>query len=180
MESSWTGTLSSAIHFSSLEVSVVSYVRRNAVAAALAVGCVCGAFGPVASAAASKAGIKRVVETYVSKILEAEGKVLSALGEYDRTGELGKVDAAIGENVKLLHEMRSKIAAQSAGSRSVKQAKRKFETALKRIIRAESGLERALALRSTNPEAAQTEANDALAAIKKADTELDEAVALLK
>jgi multidrug resistance efflux pump len=116
---------------------------------------------------------------YVPKILDAEGKVVSAVGEYDSTGDLAKVDAAVNENIKLLKEMRAKIARQSAGSRRVKLAKKKFKKALTRVIQAEGSLEGALALKSSNPEAATSEANNALAAIKTADKELSKAASLL-
>jgi hypothetical protein len=141
--------------------------------------CVCCAVGPVASASASRSGIIGIVETYVPKIVEAEGKVVSALGEYERTGELTKTDEALNKNIKLLQEMRSKIAAQSAASRRVKRAKHRLEKGLNRVIGAERGLENALTVKHTNPEAAKAEAEKAILAIKRADREISEAEALL-
>jgi hypothetical protein len=158
----------------------VSHVRRGAIGVLLAVCCACCAVGPVASASASRFGIIAIVETYVPKIVEAEGRVVSALGEYERTGALTKVDEALNQNITLLQEMRSKIAAQSAASKRVKLAKRKLEKGLRRIISAERGLENALAVKHTNPEAAKADTKKAIAAIKRGDKEISEADVLLK
>ena len=57
--------------------------RAGAARAAVCMAVLGGALaGPVAGASASDASIKSVIKSYDSKILVAEGHVVTALGEY--------------------------------------------------------------------------------------------------
>jgi N-acetylglutamate synthase/N-acetylornithine aminotransferase len=71
--------------------------------------------GSVASASASSASIKAAIESYGSKIDVAEGRVLTAVGEYKTTKNPSGVQSAIGESVAVLSALRSKVQHQAAG-----------------------------------------------------------------
>ena len=136
--------------------------------------------GFVASAQASNASIKQVLKRALPQIIEEEGHVVTALGEYKKTGNLTPVDEAVNKNIALLKEIRGKIAKQHASNAKGRRGKTKLERGLMRIARAYKKLETALGLKHTHPAASKKLARKALRAIQKADKELEEGTALLK
>jgi hypothetical protein len=148
-----------------------------------AVGCVtlsCVAVGvPVAGASASEASIKAAIVSYNLKIVAAEGKVASALEEYEQTKDPTNVESAIAASVTVLKGLRGKVAHQPAGRTRVKKAKRKIEQGLESVIVAYEGLSGAFAEKGTSPEAASADAAKAIAAAKTGRKELLAGVKLL-
>jgi hypothetical protein len=135
--------------------------------------------GPVAGASASDASIKSVIKSYDSKILVAEGHVLSALGEYKKSGNPSQVDSAITKSVTVLQALKSAIAAQSASTPKIKTGKAKFETGLQTVITGYEHLKTAFGEKKASPQAAKEQASKALTSLKKAKSELREGAKLL-
>jgi hypothetical protein len=131
-------------------------------------------------ASASESSIKAAIRSYNSKLLEAEGHVVSALGEYKQSKQPAGVQSALQGSVTVISALRSKIAAQSAGRPRVKRAKLKIEKGLGAVIVAYRGLETAYGEKGASPEAAEAEAAKALVAVKRGRKELLEGVKLLK
>jgi hypothetical protein len=121
--------------------------------------------GPIASASASKASIHAVIAKAGPKILEVEGHVLTAEGEYNTTHDPAPVEAAIDKSVAVLSALRQRVAAQSAAAPRVKAGKRNVVAGLEGIIVGYGHLKTAFADKATNPEAATTEAKAAVTAV---------------
>ncbi len=138
-----------------------------------------GLLGPVASAGASDASIKAVIKSYGSKILIAEGHVLTALGHYKKNGDPSAVKAAITNSVAVLGSLKSAIGTQTASSPKVKTGKTKFEKGLQTVIRAYDKLKQAFGEKKASPQAAKAEAKKALRAVKQGSKELREGAKLL-
>jgi hypothetical protein len=149
---------------------------------ALACGAVLSAVlaGPIAGASASDASIKSVIKSYDSKILVAEGHVVSALGEYKKSGDPSGVTSAITASVGVLRSLKSAIAGQSASSPKVKQGKAKFEKGLQKIIVGYQHLKTAFGEKKASPQAAKQQAAIALSSLKRAKKELNEGAKLLR
>jgi hypothetical protein len=139
----------------------------------------CVAAVPASSASASKASIKAALKSFSPKIDQAEGKTLTALGTYKTNHQAAPLDAAIGASVKVLKELKSKIATQSAGTPKVKTAKTKLLKGLGAVIVAYEHLGTAFQLHGSDPSAAQAEAQSALAKIKAGRSQLKQAAELL-
>ncbi len=135
--------------------------------------------GPVSGASASDASIKAVIKSYDSKILVAEGHVLTALGEYKNTGEPADVQSAISSSISVLSSLESKVAAQPASSTRVKAGKAKFDKGLKTVVVAYRHLKSAIGEKKASPQAAKEEAKKALSAVKAGAKELKEGAKLL-
>jgi hypothetical protein len=135
--------------------------------------------GPIAGASASDASIKSVIKSYGSKILVAEGHVVSALGEYKKSGDPSGVTSAITASVGVLRSLKSAIAGQSASSPKVKQGKAKFEKGLQKIIAGYQHLKTAFGEKKASPQAAKQQATIALNSLKRAKKELNEGARLL-
>ena len=136
--------------------------------------------GPVAGASASSASIKAAIRSYNSKILVAEGHVVTALGEYKTSKNPAGVQTALGASISVIRSLKDKIALQSAGRPRVKRAKAKIEKGLQAVIASYQGLDNAFGEKSVNPEEAKAEATKALAAVKKGRKELLEGAKLLR
>lgn len=147
--------------------------------ACAAAGAVLSAIGPVASASASDASIKHVMEIDLPKILNEEAKFTTALSEYEKTGDVTPVESALDSNIEVVRMTRSEIVKQRAQSKRAKSAKAMIKTALARVIRAYRRLKVAFGVKRSNPSAAKKQAKKAVAAIRKADRELVEAALLL-
>jgi hypothetical protein len=154
--------------------------RVGAVRAAVCVAALGVLAGPVAGASASDASIKSVIKSYSSKILVAEGHVVTALGEYKQSGDPTKVDAAIAKSVAVLRSLKSAIGTQSASSTKVKEGKIKVEKGLKGLIVAYEHLKIAFGEKSASPTAAKEQASKALKSLKEASGELKEGSKLLR
>jgi hypothetical protein len=141
--------------------------------------CAVFAAGPIATAAASDASIKEVLQNDLPKITAEEGKFIVALAEYEKTGDPETVEASLDSNIKLLQSVRSEIAKQSAPGKRLKTAKAKLRRGLKRVIGAYRRLKVAFRVKGASPEAAKLQAEKALTAIQKAQKELNEGSALL-
>lgn len=110
-----------------------------------------GAAGHPSTAAASDASIKRAIKRYDHKILVAEGHVLSAIGQYKKTGQPAGVEAALSKSIAVFRSLKAKIAAQSAIAPKVKQGKLKLIKGLQAVISAYQHLKTAFAIKATNP-----------------------------
>ena len=135
--------------------------------------------GPATGASASSAGIKAAIKSYNSKILVAEGHVVTALGEYKTSKDPAGVQTALTESISVIHSLKDKIALQSAGRPRVKRAKAKIEKGLQAVILSYQRLDTAFGEKGVNPEEAKAEATKALAAVKKGRKELLEGAKLL-
>lgn len=144
------------------------------------IACVAGALlGAVSGASASDASIKAVIKSYDSKILVAEGHVITAIGEFKKSGNPSGVQAAITKSTGVLQALKSAIASQSASSPRVKQGKTKLEQGLKTVIAAYQHLKTAFGEKHASPQNAKAEAKKALVAVKKGSLELREGAKLL-
>ena len=134
----------------------------------------------MASAQASGASIKQVLKEDIPKITAEEAKFVSALSEYEKTGDVTPVDESLDANIALLQEVRKEIGTQSAENKRVRRARSEIKRALQRVIGAYRHLKAAFNVKSTNPKAAKKKAKAALKAIGKADKELTQAAKLLE
>jgi hypothetical protein len=135
--------------------------------------------GPVSGASASDASIKAAIKSYNSKILVAEGHLVTAIGEYKKSGSPSGVQSALQKSIAVLESLKSKIAAQSASSQRVKLGKSKFEKGLQSVILAYQRLKKAFGEKKVSPRAAKAEAVKAVSAVKSGRTELREGAKLL-
>lgn len=141
----------------------------------------CGALaGSVAGASASDASIKSVIKSFNSKILVAEGHVVSAIGEYKKSGDPTGVKSAIDKSIAVLNSLKAKVAVQSAPSGRVKKGKTKLVKGLAAVVNAYKKLSIAFGEKKVSPAAAKAEAVKAVSAVKKGRIELREAVKLLE
>jgi hypothetical protein len=132
------------------------------------------------SASASDASIKQVIKGYNPRILVAEGHVVSAIGEYEKTGEPRRVQTALSATIKVLRSLREKIAAQSAGKANVKAGKAKLIKGLTSVILAYQHLSTAFGLKKSSPTAAKEQAKKARLAIRAGRKQLREGLRLLE
>jgi hypothetical protein len=136
--------------------------------------------GPATGAMASDASIRAVLKSYSSRILISEGHVVTAIGEFKKSGNPNGVQAALKRATGVLSSLKSKIAAQSASSRRVKEGKAKLENGLGAVIGAYRHLKTAFGEKQSSPQTAKAEAKKALRAIKQGASELREGAKLLK
>jgi hypothetical protein len=136
--------------------------------------------GQVSAASASDASIKAVIKSYDSQILVTEGHLVTAIGEYKKSGNPSGVQTALQKSIKVLASLKSKIAAQSASSQRVKLGKAKFEKGLQSVIVAYGHLKKAFGEKKVSPQAAKAEAKKAVSAIKSGSIQLKEGAKLLK
>jgi hypothetical protein len=134
---------------------------------------------PVSGASASDASIKAVIKSYNSRILVAEGHVLTAIGRYKKSGNPTGVRSALATSIVLFGSLKSKIAAQSASSTRVRAGRAKFEKGLQKVILAYRRLRTAFGEKRARPGAAKAEARKALRAVKAGHEEIVEGVKLL-
>jgi hypothetical protein len=132
------------------------------------------------SASASDKSIKAVIRSYDSKILVAEGHVVSAIGEYRTTRNPAPVQAALDASISVLRSLKLKIAHQSAVAPKVKRGKAKLVKGLQSVIAAYEKLKAAFALQAASPKAAEEQAAKADEAVKKGRSELREGIKLLR
>jgi hypothetical protein len=149
----------------------------RAIACAVVLGAALG--GSISSASASDASIKSVIKSYGSRILLAEGHVLTALGEYKKTGNPREVTTTIGKSIVVLRSLKSALGAQSASSPKVSEGKVKFEKGLKGVIVAYQHLKTAFGEKKARPRAAKRQARKALKSIDEASGELKEGAKLI-
>jgi hypothetical protein len=135
--------------------------------------------GSAAGAAASDASIKAVIKSYNSRILVTEGHTVTAIGAYEKNGNPTPVKQALSKSITVLSSLKAKIAAQSASTHRVREAKSKFEQGLQSVIVAYERLKSAFGEKKANPTAAKAEAKKALAAIKRGRLQLREGAKLL-
>jgi hypothetical protein len=135
--------------------------------------------GSVTGASASDASIKAVIKSYNSKILVAEGHVVSAIGEFKDSGNPTKVQAALQKSITVLGALESKISAQSASSPKIKLGKAKFDKGLQSVVVAYRRLKAAFGEKKVSPQAAKAEAKKAVLAVAKGRKELREGAKLL-
>jgi len=134
----------------------------------------------VSGASASKASIKSALRSFDGKVAVAEGHTLTALGEFKTSKDAAPVEAAIAGSIKVLGELRTKIAHQSAGTPKVKQAKSKLLKGIEAVIVSYGKLKTAVGEKASDPQASEAEAEKAVAAVKAGRKQLVEAAKLLK
>lgn len=134
---------------------------------------------PVAGASASNATIETVIVSYNARILTAEGKILTATGEYDKSHNPSGVRSAIANSIATLKSLKSKLAAQSASTANGRKGKRKFEKGLQTVVVAYGHLSKAFGEKNVAPAAAKTDLKKALRGVKRGQTELREGARLL-
>jgi hypothetical protein len=157
----------------------MSHMRPARVVACMAV--VCGMLiVSVAGASASDASIKRAIKTYNPKILVAEGHLVTAIGEYKTSGNPAPVITDLDASIRVLHSLKTTIAAQAAVSNRVKEGKSKLLKGLHAVILAYDQLKVAFGEKAGSPTAAKENAAKAELAVKKGRKDLAEAVLLLK
>jgi hypothetical protein len=140
----------------------------------------CGlTIAPATEASASVASIKAVFVSYSPRIDVAEGRVLTALGEYKESTGPAEVESAIGGSVAVLGSLKRKVAEQRVGTHRARNAKRKIESGLRAVIVGYEDLSEAYAQRTSNPSAAVTEAKAAVARVKEGQKDLRAGVKLL-
>lgn len=147
------------------------------------VAMLCGVLiGPTSVATANKASIRAAITSYSSKVDVAEGRVLTAVGEYKESKDPkdpAGVQAAIANSVAVITALKAKVALQSAVAPRVRKAKRKVESGLQAIIVGYKELSVAYGENATSPEAAAAEATKAEVAVKQGRKQLTEGVKLL-
>lgn len=132
--------------------------------AALAAALCCVTMGPVSSASASAKSIETVFKSYNGKIQVAEGRVLSASGEYEQSSDPKDptaIQAAISESVAVLSSLKGKVARQSAHAPNVRKARSKIVKGLSEVIVGYGDLSVAFGEKATNAQAAKIEAEKA-------------------
>jgi hypothetical protein len=150
------------------------------VVAVLAAALCCTMLIGATDASASAKGIKQAIRTYIPKIDEAEGHVLSAIGEYKEKPDPALVEEALNESVSVVRALEAKVAKQSARSPRVRKGKAKTIAGLKAIVRAYQHLATAYADKAPAPVAAKAEAEASVRAVKRGVRELAEGAKLLK
>lgn len=135
--------------------------------------------GPVATASASDASIKSVIKSYNSKLLVADGHLVTALGEYKKSGNPSGVTSALAASVHVLRSLKSAISSQSASSSKVKEGKAKFEQGLQKVIVAYEHLKTGFGEKKSSPAVAKAQAKKAVVILKQASGELREGTKLL-
>jgi hypothetical protein len=162
-----------------MEADSMSYRRAARMATCLAVlGGVLA--GPVSGASASAASIKNVIGSYNASVLVAEGHVVSAIGEYKKTGDPKGAQAAITSSIDVLRSLKSKLATQAAVRRRVKAAKAKLEHGLEAIIVGYTRLSTAYGEQNANPGAASALIAKAARTLLSGRKELGEGLKLLR
>jgi hypothetical protein len=136
--------------------------------------------GPIGGASASDASIKSAIKSYESKILVSEGRVVTAIGEFKKSGNPGGVKAALTKAIVVLRSLKSAIATQSASSPKVKEGKAKIEKGLRSVILAYQHLKKAFGEKQASPQSAKAEAKKGLSAVRKGRKELREGAKLLR
>jgi hypothetical protein len=111
--------------------------------------------GPVAGASASAKSIKAAIKSYNSRVLVAEGHVLSAAGTYETDHVAAPVETAITESSVVIAGLRAAVARQSARKPKVKKAKRLIVRGLGVLIVAYGELKTAFSEKAAEPEAAK-------------------------
>ena len=153
--------------------------RRVVLAACLAAVCGAPVAGPVASASASDAGIKRAIKTYAPRITIAEGHLLSALGTYRETGDPAPVQTALTETEHAIESLRAHIIAQRARSPRVRSGKSKLVKGLQAIDSSYKHLGTAVGAQKVDPAAAKRQSEAALAAVHRGRKLIREGLRLL-
>jgi hypothetical protein len=139
----------------------------------------CVAMGPVADASASAKSIKSAIRSFSSKILVAEGHVLSAGGEYETSKDPTGVIEAISQSVSVLSALEVKVAHQPALAPRVKRARSKVVHGLHTVIVGYEQLSGAFGEKAMDPEAAKVAAAAAEVLATKGRNELKQGVKLL-
>jgi hypothetical protein len=136
--------------------------------------------GPVASASASDASIKKVFKQWDARLLVSEGRLETALGEYKTTRNAAPVETALNNAIEVLRGLKAKIQHQSAASTRVKEGKAKVVKGLGALILAYEHLKTAFNVRATSQQAAQEQAQQAKTALRHGAVEFVEGAKLLK
>jgi hypothetical protein len=135
---------------------------------------------PVAGASASDASIKGLIKSYNSKLLVAEGHLVSAIGEYKVSRNPAPVVSDLDRSITILRSLKTSISGQTAVSTRVKEGKTKLVKGLQAVIVAYGHLKVAIGEKAGSPAAAKENAEKADAAVKRGRKDLDEGLLLLK
>jgi hypothetical protein len=132
-----------------------------------------------ASAPASAGSIKSLVRSYDGKIINSEGKLLTAIGDYKSTQNAAPVLTALNNAIGVLRSLKSKIAKQSATAARVKKGKADLEKGLQAVIVAYEHLKSAFREKAASPSEAREDGEKADTAVRKGRTDLAEGLKLL-
>jgi hypothetical protein len=138
-----------------------------------------GLAGPMAGAGASDASIKAAIKSYNGVITSDEGRVLTAIGTAESTGNAAPLQLALVAEERDLHALRSKVAAQSASSPRGRAGKAKFLAGIGSIVKAYRKLGKGVGELKANPAAGRADIKRALTIVKRGRAQLNAAVKLL-
>jgi hypothetical protein len=144
----------------------------------MTLGCVM--FGLVAGASASDAGIKSLIKKYDSRLIVAEGHLVTAIGEYKTSRNPEGVVNALDDATAVLRSLKTKIEAQPAAAARVKLGKADLVKGLRAVIVAYGHLKVAFGEKAGSPSAADENAQKAVLAVKRGRLDLAEGLKLLK
>lgn len=134
---------------------------------------------PVSGASASDASIKSLIKSYNAKLLVAEGRLVTAIGEYKTSRNPAPVVSALDHSIRVVRSLRTRIADQTARSTRVKSGKAKLVKGLRAVIVAYGKLKIAFGEKAGSPAAAVENAKKADAAVKRGRAELAEGLKLI-
>jgi hypothetical protein len=135
--------------------------------------------GPVASASASDASIKKVFKQWDARLLVSEGRLETAFGEYKTIRNAAPVETALSNAIEVLRGLKNRIEHQSAVSARVKKGKAKVVKGLGGLILAYEHLKTAFNVKATSQQAAEEQAQQAKTALKHGAIEFLEGAKLL-
>lgn len=153
---------------------------RKLMCALVCAGSVSALLAVPVTASASDATIKHTIKVFSPRILETEGRVETAVGEYKTTRHAAPVERSLSNAMQVLRELKNTIASEHAGSKPVREGKHKLELGLASVIRAYEHLERAFDVKAANTQAAKKQAEKADRAVKEGQRQLAEGIDLLK
>jgi len=153
--------------------------HRKMLCAFLCAAGTCGLLAAPVTASASDATLRHTIKVFSPRILETEGRVETAVGEYKTTRKTAPVERALASAVQVLRELRKTIAGERAGSGSVREGKHKLEQGLMSVIIAYQHLEKAFRVKAANATAAKEQAQKADSAVKRGQQQLAEGIDLL-
>lgn len=123
--------------------------------------------GPIAAAQASDTTVRATIDSYNSKILKDESKILSAASSYDQTHNSAPLTAALRHEVSDLHSLKGKLAKESASTSKGRKGKDDVVKGLGLIASGYSALAKDVQAASANKPVTKAQLNAAKAADSK-------------
>lgn len=135
--------------------------------------------GSASTAWGSETSIKAVIVSYAGKIEIAEGRVITAVGEFRETKNVAPLETAISGSVSVLRTLQARLSRQGAHSSRVKEAKAKIVGGLRELVVAYEQLAAAYNEYLTNPNAARSAALSAQGLVVEGRNEVMQGIKLL-